>query len=261
MTTLHDRLDDAVADVHADLPTLTAASRNQGLGIRRRRRALASVGTAAVVTVTAAVGLPLVSGGDDPVAADIANPVRVGALSGRTAPATDEAVAAALVDAVDQVADGTYGRLQGEVFNHESLAAVLFAPATGTDGPPGQVFVNLQPASMSGERPYGCESWMTDCTVRDRADGTTLRTYSELDDTEFGKGSERDVAELIDPERRLRVVVFAMNTNPWDTGSYRDEPVLSTDQLVEIATMPWWGRMELPAEYVEAGGGLELFEG
>ena len=101
--------------------------------------------------VTVAVGLPLVSGGDEPVAADFANPVRVGVLSGRTAPSTDEAVAAALVDAVDQVADGTYGRLQGEVFNHESLAAVLFEPAAGTSGPPGQVFVNLQPASMSGE--------------------------------------------------------------------------------------------------------------
>lgn len=261
MTTLRDHLDDAVADVHADLPSLTAASRRQGLGIRRRRRALASVGAAALVALVAAAGLPLVSGGDDPVAAEMANPVRVGPLSGETAPSTDEAVAAALVDAVDQVADGTFGRLQGDVFHHESLAAVLFAPATGADGPAGQVFVNLQPARMAGEAPYGCDAWMADCSVRTLSDGTTLRTYSELDDTEFGAGSQRVTAEHVRPADGLRVAVFAMNTNPWETGHYRDRAVLSTDQLVEIATRPWWGRMDLPVEYVEASEGLELYGG
>ena len=50
---LHDSLDHAVSDVSADLPALAVASRNQGLSIRRRRRALAVVGSVAAATVLA----------------------------------------------------------------------------------------------------------------------------------------------------------------------------------------------------------------
>ena len=61
---LHDSLDDAVADVSADLPALAVASRNQGLSIRRRRRALAAVGSVAAATVLAIGAYALVPGLD-----------------------------------------------------------------------------------------------------------------------------------------------------------------------------------------------------
>jgi len=48
-----------------------------------------------------------------------------------------------------------------------------------------------------------------------------------------------------------------MNTNPYAEGAMRATPVLSTAQLVEVATQPWWSRTELPREFVEAGRQLE----
>ena len=56
-------------------------------------------------------------------------------------------------------------------------------------------------------------------------------------------------------------MVIAMNTNPWADGEFRDEAVLTTEQLTEIATQPWWSRTQLPVEYVEAGERLDLYEG
>src|SRR5689334_17110400 len=96
---LHDSLDHAVADVSADLPALVAASRNQGLSIRRRRRALAAVGSVAAASALAAGAYTLApgvgGGADRGVATDIASPVSVGRLSGQTVRPTDRAVAAA----------------------------------------------------------------------------------------------------------------------------------------------------------------------
>lgn len=256
---LRDSLDDAVADVFADLPTLTTAARKQGLAVRRRRRALATVGTAAAATFLAATAYVLApgSGGTDPqMAADLANPVRVGPLSGRTAPSTNRAVAAALVDAVDQAADGTFGRFQGAAYDYEGAAALLFEPVSGS-GPAGQVMINLQPLAMAGKPPYSCSgAWfpaMTDCETLRLSNGDTLRTYRELGDSEYGAGSQRQAVELISPDRRLRVVVNALNTNPWADGAMRDAPVLTVEQATRIATRPWWARKTLPVEYVEAG--------
>lgn len=265
---LHDSLDHAVADVSADLPALVAGSRRQGLSIRRRRRALATVGTAAAVSVLALGTYALVPGDQGPrdtgAAADITSPVPVGALSGRTAPITSGGVAAALAATVEEVADGTFGRFQGDASNREGLAALLFEPTGGT-GPAGQVFVNLQPVGMAGAAPYVCQGYLTqnisDCSVRQLDDDTTLRTYREDGDTEVGARSQRLVAEVIDRARRLRVIVYAMNTNPWAHGEFRDRPVLTTEQLTEIATRPWWSRTELPVEYVEAGAALDLYQG
>ena len=47
---LRDSLDAAVADVSADLHSLTTASRRQGLALRRCRRALSAVGSLASLT-------------------------------------------------------------------------------------------------------------------------------------------------------------------------------------------------------------------
>ncbi|MBA2954078.1 hypothetical protein GON03_07080 [Nocardioides sp. MAH-18] len=264
---LHDFLDDAVADVHADLPALVTASRSQGRSIRRRRRALSAVGAAAAVTLVAAIVVALVpgpGGRQGEVAADLTNPVRVGALGGETAPATPAGVVSALAESVDRVADGKFGRLQGEVDDYEALAALLFEPVGGT-GPAGQVMINLQPLDGVGTAPYSCEdAWfegITDCETHRLENGDSLRTYWQLDDSEFGVGSQRMAVEVLSPARHLRVVVNVLNTNPWAAGQHRAEPVLDLEQATAIATQPWWDARRLPVEYVAAGKRLDLFEG
>jgi hypothetical protein len=263
---LHDSLDHAVADVSADLPALAVASRNQGLAIRRRRRALAVVGSVAAATVLAVSAHTLMPGDQHPqgtgVAVDISTPVQVDRLSGQTAPITSSGIAAALAATVDDVADGTFGRFQGEVWDHEGLATLLFEPTRGS-GPAGEVFLNLQPVQEAGAAPYTCQGYLTeyisDCSVRQLNDDTTLRTYREDGDTEVGARSQRVAAEVIDRARQLRIVVYAMNTNPWAHGEFRDRPVLTTEQLTAIATRSWWSRTQLPVEYVDAGDGLDLY--
>ena len=264
---LHDFLDDAVADVHADLPALVTASRSHGLAIRRRRRALSAVGAAAAVALVAATlyaFVPGPGGREGEVAADLASPVRVGRLSGVTAPATPAGVVLALAESVDRVADGKFGRLQGDVDDYESLAALLFDPVDGT-GPAGQVIINIQPLDGMGTAPYSCEdAWfegITDCATHRLDNGDSLRTYWQLDDSEFGAGSQRMAVEVLSPTRHLRIVVNVLNTNPWADGEHRDEPVLDLEQATAIATQPWWDARQLPVEYVAAGKRLDLYEG
>lgn len=264
---LHDTMNDAVADVAADLSGLAAASRRQGLSIRRRRRALSTVGAAAAATVLVAGTWTMLPGESEPkdtIRTDNPAVAVTAPLSGDTAPITDRGVAAALADTIVDVADGTVTRFQGDVYGidgnlDEALGALLFLPATGT-GPAGQVMINLQPLNVVGKPPYACEAeFMTDCAVRTLPSGDILRTYHDNGDTEFGADSQRAVAELLSPVRRLRIVVFALNTNPWDKGAYRDRAVLDIEQLIEIAKRPWWSRTELPREYVNAGSQLEDF--
>jgi hypothetical protein len=264
---LHDTMADAVADVSADVPALTDASRRRGLSIRRRRRALATVGTAAAASVLALGGyalLPGADGSEGAVATETPAPVTVGELSGETAPATAAGYAAALADAVGDVADGTFDHLQGDAYGPGGFAALVLRPETG-DGPAGQVMINVQGIADAGPSPYTCRgAWfpdMSDCKVRELPDGDTLRTYWQLDDTEFGTGSQRMAVELISPARRLRIVVNSLNTNPWADGETRDAPVLTLDQATQIAELPWWSRTDLPVEYVEAGTTLELDAG
>jgi hypothetical protein len=264
---LRDSLDDAVADISADLQTLTTASRRQGLAIRRRRRALASVGAVAASTMLVVGGYSLVpssDGGKAVTATDQSPPSKTASLSGATAPITGAGTAAALAAAVEDVANGTLSRFQGDAADHEALAALLFKPANGS-GPAGQVFINLQPAAMAGKRPYTCDGYLTqdlvDCAVTKLPDDTTLRTYRENGDTEFGAASQRVVAEVIHPRQRLRVIVSAMNTNPWAGGRHRDQTVLTSEQLTQIASQPWWSRTDLPVEYIKAGKALDLYEG
>ena len=259
---LHEMMDEAVADVVAD-PALANASRRQGLSIRRTRRALASVGVAtAAVALAVGVWVMLPPGGnDDMVATETTPSANAGALSGVTAPITDQGVVAALATAVDDVTDGTMSRLQGDVSlapYAEASADLLLLPSAGA-GPAGLVMVNLQPLKVGGPTPYLCDaSYMTDCTVRTLANGDTLRTYHDDGDTEFGAASQRAIAEVLSPTRHLRVVVFAMNNNAWEKGSFRDQTVLDIDQLIAIATQPWWSRTGLPREYVDAGKQLPV---
>jgi len=255
---LQDSLHDAVADVRADLPALAASSRRRGLALRRRRRALATVGATAAAAVLAAGAFALAPGrGADDHATDTPAPVASGPLSGRTAPITGGGAAAALAAAVDEVADGTFAGFQGDAYDNEAMGAFRLLPASGT-GPAGLVMVNLQPLGMAGAAPYTCaDGSRADCQVWQLPNGDTVRTYRD-DDSEMGAGSERLAAEVISPTRKLRLVVGAMNTNPYADGEHRDAPVLTTEQLVEVATQPWWGRFRLPEEYVAAGEQLHV---
>ncbi|HEY0904001.1 MAG TPA: hypothetical protein VGE14_08940 [Marmoricola sp.] len=256
---LHDLMDDAVADVTADLPALAATSRRRGVTVRRRRRAVATAGATAVAAIVA-IGVLALAPGDredgDQLAADPTVPAVAG-LSGETAPSTARGVAAALADAVTDRVQGTVSSLQGAADAGEAMATLLFRPEQGP-GPAGTVFLNLQPIAMAGEKPYDCDApYMTTCTLERLPDGDILRTYREEDDTEFGQGSQRLVAEVISRERGLRLVVYAMNTSPSADGVMRSGPVLTSGELRDIATLPWWSRSRLPVEYVEAGKQLE----
>lgn len=264
---LHDTMNDAVADVSTDLGALAAASQRQGLSIRRRRHALSTLGAIAAAAVLVAGTWSVLPGEVEPeeaATADSSAAAVTTPLSGETAPITGRGMAAALAAAVGGVADGTSTRFQGSVDDiagtaKEAMGALLFLPETGT-GPAGQVMINLQPLNSIGKPPYTCDAgFMTDCAVRALPGGDILRTYHDNGDTEFGADSQRAVAEVLSPGRRLRVVVFAMNTNPWDAGAYRYQSVLDTEQLGDIAVRPWWSRTQLPREYVNAGSQLANF--
>jgi hypothetical protein len=266
---LHESLDEAVADVVADLPALADSSRRRGLSIRRRRRALATVGASALVSALAVGVWTVAPGADGPdgdggtdVASHGRTPVDAGSLSGEVAPITGRGAVVALMSAVGDVADGTFTGLQGDVADqfHETLAAFQFLPASGS-GPAGEVLINLQPLRMAGEAPYNCAELTfpaTDCRAWELPTGDTVRTYRD-DDTEMGEGAQRLTVEVVSPDRRLRLVLGARNTNAYADGEMRAAPVLTTDQLVAVATQPWWDRRELPDEFVAAGEQLEGF--
>ena len=253
---LHDSLDHAVSDVSADLPALVVASRNQGLSIRRRRRSLAAVGSVAAATVLA-VGAYVLAPGDgspDHSTTEVATEPEA-PLSGQTAPITGRGAVAALMAAVDEVADGTFDGLQGSERGPlgDSLAAVRLQPDADA-GPAGLVLINIDRLrSPTGKTTYGCESYMSACAVRQLPNGDILRTYSDSDPGEWGPGYQRLVAEVLSPARRMRLILGAANTNPFESEKVRAAPVLSTEQLVAVATQPWWHPKRLPREYVEAG--------
>jgi hypothetical protein len=237
---LHDSLHDAVSDVRVDHTSLAAGARRHGLAIRRRRRALAAVGSVAAVSVLA-LGASLLTpgGGDGSTSVATEAPATP---SGRTEPVTGASAAAALVSAVRDVSPAAYDHLQGDAVDGEVTASLVLQPG-------GQVFLNLQRLGMAGSAPYTCAGVaVSDCEATALLNGDTLRTYLDEDD-EMGAGGERLVAEVISPARRLRIVLSAMNTHPWADGRLTDTPVLTTDQLVEIATLPWWDRRELPVEF------------
>lgn len=271
---LKDHMDEAVADVTADLPSLAAAARSQGLGQRRRRHALAAVGAAAAVTAIVGGSLALQhSGGpgSDPATVASEPAPSVGELSGETVPITGRAAAAALMAAVDEVADGAFTRVGGSdpldldrttLADDETSASFLFSPDGTTTG---EVFANIQSYTATFEEtdqpkcddsdpdcrgsidqgmgPYDeCASYMDQCRVTELAGRDVLRTYLDPISTE---GVVRTVAELISPERDLRLVLGA------------DNGVLTTGQLGDVVTQPWWDFDRLPVEYAEAGDDLE----
>lgn len=269
---LHDQMNDAVADITADTGALMTSARKRGLGMRRRRQALGTVGAAAAVAAIVGGALALQPGGDtsresgaatDPTASSAAT-----SPAGGTVPLSGRATAAALMAAVDEVADGTFSDFTGQDpyppgdGGAQSYAEFRLTP----DGEGfGVVGVNIQPLSILDERDcpadpegakkcekrvrpsaYACDqAFMRECESTVLPNGDTLRTYRD-DVTGI-----RLVAELLSPERELRVVASATNgldlpNSKWDTK--RPDAVLTVDQLSDVVSQPWWG-FQLPAEH------------
>jgi hypothetical protein len=265
-TKLRTAMAEAVAPEIPDTEHLVSSARRQGLGIRRRRQALAGVGVAATLGL-AVVAPNLVAG---------ANGGRSGGLQVATAPAsfdsqdtrplTGRSAAAALFYAVGLTAAGEGTDFRGAADDGPAGAGAYtifrFTPSGSTAA--GEVAVNIdppfiddndaKPGDTSPEHPGACQSFMTDCVTTRLADGSRLTTYDDL--SSHGSGIRR-VAELLRPIG-VRVLASASNgsdVTELDEQITRAEPVLTTDQLVDVVTQPWWG-LRLPAYFTTLGDKL-----
>lgn len=267
-TQLRSAMADAVATTHPDTDRLVADARRRGLGIRRRRQALSVVGVAAALAV--AVTAPTVVAGDHGTTGD--HSTLVGSQPGgldtsHTEALTGRSTAAALLYAVGLEVRGTASDIRGAADGGayaESYVIFRFTPEG--DRVAGEVAVNVQPRFAGGgvdkvgadsrAKVGQCESFMSHCRAITLADGSRLTTYD--DPSSYSSGIRR-VASLYRPDTDFRVIASA--TNGYDITERaekvtREEPVLTTDQLVSVVTQPWWGP-RLPAPFTAQGAKLQ----
>ncbi|MGY2876786.1 hypothetical protein ACVW00_003976 [Marmoricola sp. URHA0025 HA25] len=274
-TNLRAAMAEAVAPTHPDTDQLVSSARRRGMGIRRRRQALGTFGVAAALGL--AVLAPSVVAGDHGRHATDAMQVGTTAVAfdaQDTRPVTGRSAAAALLYAVGLTAQGNGTDFRSAVDNPrangpyvESYTLFRFTPA-GSDTS-GEVAVNVQP-NFAGDpndpKPGDhttladaqCQSWMQRCTFTRLDDGSKLTTYD--DTSSHGSAGIRRVAALYRPDG-VRVVASASNgfdVTELDEKIARDEPVLTTDQLVAIVGQPWWGA-ELPAYFSNEGEKLSPY--
>jgi len=266
-TKLRSAMADTVGRAHPDVDLLVATARRRGLGIRRRRQALGSVGVAAALAL--AVSVPSFVAGDRGHDGGVLVGTQPHALGdGPLDPLTGRSTAAALLYAVGLQASGTATDIRGAGDHHmypESYVIFRFTPeGSGTFG---EVAVNVNSGFTNGNTKPGddarqqmgrCQAFMRGCTSTRLPDGSRLTTYE--DPSSYGdRRGVRRVAELYRPDVDFRVLVSASNgsdVTERDEEITRDEPVLTTAQLVAIATQPWWGA-KLPAYFTEQGKQLE----
>jgi len=268
-TKLRSAMADTVSRAHPDVDLLVATARRRGLGIRRRRQALGTVGVAAALAL--AVSAPSFVAGDRGSAPD--SGVLVGTQphslgDGPLDPLTGRSTAAALLYAVGLQASGTATDIRGSGDHHmypESYVIFRFTPeGSSTFGEvavnvnSGLTYGNTKPGDDSRQQMGRCQAFMRACTSARLPDGSRLTTYE--DPSSYGdRRGVRRVAELYRPDVDFRVLVSASNgsdVTERDEDITRAEPVLSTAQLVAIATQPWWGA-KLPAYFTEQGKQLE----
>jgi hypothetical protein len=266
-TRLRDAMADAVAPAVPDTEHLVASARRRGLGIRRRRQALGSVGVAAALGL--AVLAPTViagdRGGDAPIAIGNQAP---SFDSNRTSPITGRSNAAAVLYAVGQEVSGTATDFSGQASSSDGIVMAFgqLSLVPSGDANAGQVGVNVQlapPATQAkgGEKDPGdrCDAFMERCDVTHLADGSVLRTYQLTSEYGDHSGLIR-VAEINRPDH-LRVLATASNGHDIterDEQVTRTAPVLTTAQLVGMVTQPWWG-VRLPTYFVEQGDQLKPY--
>jgi hypothetical protein len=261
---------EAVSPFSPDPDALVSVARRRGLGIRRRRQALGAVGVAAAAAV--AVTAPSLVAGDHGVTSPA--PIVVGSQSasldtGKTSPITGRSTAAALLYAVGLQASGTATnfRGQGDDVTTDRLVmtyAVFDFTPTGSRAA-GEIGINVQyvpPETQAKpeKKPYmTCHGYPEPCSIEHLADGSVLRRSVQ----HSAYGDRSGVMWTADLERpdHLRVVAFASNGSDIterDEQVTRDEPVLTTEQLVAIVEQPWWGT-KLPTYFAEQGDQLRPY--
>jgi hypothetical protein len=257
---LHDEMARATANARIDADELVTAARRRGLAIRRRRQALATIGTLGVAGAVAALVVTFAPAGNHDQVAGPAGTVSVlpsGFSPTPTAAFTGRSTAAALLYAVQQQSPGGRsadfrwqdpGRDQGETY-----AVFRFTPA-GSNAP-GEVGINVQPG-MAGDVGNDCsQRFMHHCTIHTLPDGSRLRTYDDLSGKD--PAGIRRVAELLRPDG-VRVIASASNgldVTENDEQIDRAAPVLDTRQLSAIVGATWWGP-RLPAYFERVGSEL-----
>lgn len=273
MSTLHDQLYGFVTDHRADhradrrADTLTRTAPRRGLGWRRRRRALTTVGTAAAALAIGAPTYTLVPGGPSRATPDtLTAPTAAADPHGeRTVGITGRSTAAILLEAIGEqraVAIETASiRGGGGVDVVDADGAVIVPAAQNSEtyaelravdeGFSMLVAVDVQPLGPVASAP-GTEctaSYALACRVTPLLDGSLLRSYRDEEST---RGKTRHVAELISERRDLRVVVEA-------TVERGEAPLLNGSQLAAIATYPAWGH-QVSADYAAQGEALTSWE-
>jgi hypothetical protein len=272
-TSLREAMAEAVAPEIPDTDRLVSSARRQGLGIRRRRQALGGVGVAAALALAVATPLTIVDDHGTRPAAIASTKVGTSPASfdsGDTRPVTGRSAAAALLYAVGLTATGEATAFRGAVDTGpyaEAYTIFRFTPSGSETG--GEVAINVQP-NFAGDpndpKPGDhttlddarCQSWMQRCTFTRLADGSRLTTYA--DTSSHGSDGIRRVAALYRTDG-VRVLVSASNgfdVTELDEKIVSAEPVLTTDQLVDIVTQPWWGP-RLPSYFTAQGETLSPY--
>lgn len=270
-TNLREAMAAAVAPTHPDTDELVSVSRRRGLGIRRRRQALGSVGVAAALGL--AVLAPSLVAGDRGSNGDAAGSVTVGSAQrtfdpSRTTTITGRSNAAALMYAVGLEADGTATDFRGQAYTEDivqTYAGFAFTPTGSSTA--GEVGVNVQfvpPGSQAkgdkdSDAAFRCREYMERCEITRLADGSDLRTYQQHSD--YGSHTGLRLVADLDRTDHVRVVAFASNgydVSERDERITRTEPVLTTTQLVAVVTQPWWGT-QLPTYFAEQGDQLKPY--
>lgn len=256
--TLRDAMERATDAARIDPDALVTTARRHGLAIRRRRQALATLGTLGVAGAAAAMVLTLAPGGGG--FAHVAGPAGSVAVlpSGfsptPTSPFTGRTTAAALLySAQKQAPDARTADFRWQdpgAVAGETYAMFRLTPA-GSDKP-GEVGINVQPG-MAGDVGKSCEpSYMDHCKTVTKPNGSILRTYDDLSGKD--PAGIRRVAELLRPDG-VRVVAYASNgldVTENDEQITQTDPVLGFDQLSAIVSQSWWGP-ELPTYFTAIG--------
>jgi hypothetical protein len=289
---LHARLAAVVEGTGLDLDLLVDGSRRDGRRIRTRRRLTAAAACAAVAAVIVGSGFALTGRGgstaDAPYATSTGTPEPTTAEPttaepttaerttselvhpvGRPTPITGRSTAAALLDLVGQLEDGSASGIGGQGGEpagapDETYAAFRWKPATGGAATP--VMINVQngfdPGPDQGAEPkgYACEEGQSveagtctevggsgkpffscrddrvACTVT-REDGLLVVAY----EVHRGGAVDRHV-DVFHPDTGLRVVVASTNASEFETrDQVRADPPLSSEELRAVATLDVWG--------------------
>ena len=278
---LQARFAEVVDGAGLDLDLLIDGSRRDGRRIRTRRRLTAAAACVAVAAVVVGAGSALTGGGstaDAPYATWTGTPepspgqrttTELVYPVGRPTPITGRSTAAALLDLVGQLDEGTASGIGGQGGDPAGAAAETYAvlrwkPAAGGAATP--VMINVQngfdPGPDQGADPkgYACEEGQSveagtctevggsgkpffscrddrvACTVT-REDGLLVVAY----EVHSGGAVDRHV-DVFHPDTKLRVSVASTNASEFETRDrVRAEPPLSSEALRAVATLDVWG--------------------